>query len=83
MNSLAYKKIELTNLLPTFDVQELDILFSYLENHKSLIKKRKRKSLANLWSKSNIDIEIFELELHDYKNDISNRLNKKYHDILA
>ncbi len=69
MNTLQIKKIELYNLIPSFNIQEIEDLISIATKFKKNIKTEKR-SLAGIWSKYNFeDIDLDE-EIREIRKEI-------------
>jgi hypothetical protein len=77
MNNLAYKKSELNNILTKLDLQQIERFFLFIKNTDLKEKKFRRKSHAGIWKNLNIDIQAFELELSNLRNETTKDLDNK------
>ena len=77
MNSMAYKRIELNNILPLLSSNELERVLVNIENSKLKKEPKHRKSLAGIWANSVTDTDNLVADLSEIRNEIANNLDIK------
>ncbi len=76
MNQLAYKKIEVSNLISSFDANQIESVLFFLKKQKSQTK-LVQKSLAGIWENANIDIDTIEKELKLLRKNLVKEIDSK------
>ena len=77
MNTLAYKRMELNNILPLLSSNELERVLANIKNTKLKKEPKHRKSLAGIWTNSVSDTDNLIAELSEIRNEIANNLDTK------
>ena len=77
MNTLAYKRMELNNILPLLSSNELERVLANIKNYKLKKEPKHRKSLAGIWTNSVSDTDNLIAELSEIRNEIANNLDTK------
>ena len=77
MNTIAYKRMELNNILPLLSSNELERVLANIKNTKLKKEPKYRKSLAGIWANSVSDIENLVADLSEIRNGIANNLDTK------
>ena len=77
MNTLAYKRMELNNILPLLSSNELERVLANIKNTKLKKEPKYRRSLAGIWANSVNDFDNLVADLSEMRNEISNNLDTK------
>ncbi len=77
MNLLSLKQIELSNLIPQFNIQELEKLISFARENNSDYHKNAKKSLAGIWSDVKFDGIDLENVIRQLRAGLVEHLNNK------
>ena len=77
MNTLSLKQIELANLIPHFNIQELEKLISFAKANNFENNKSSKRSLAGIWSDIQFDDNKLEKEIRELRDRLIENLNNK------
>jgi hypothetical protein len=74
VNTLSYKKSEISNLIPILSLKQIENLLSLIKNLSSNKGNSKRISLSGIWSEASINLLQFEQGLEELHLDISRKI---------